>query len=44
MRLFLYLEDAYLDDPIWAAGQPLALDYMLPEKPSDLEMRESASL
>jgi hypothetical protein len=33
-----------MDDHIWTAGLPLALDYMLPEKPSDPEMRESASL
>jgi hypothetical protein len=38
------LEDPWMDDPIWTAGLPLALDYMLPEKPLDPEMRESASL
>ena len=31
-------------DDQWTAGLPSTLDYMLPEKPSDPEMRESASL
>jgi hypothetical protein len=38
------LEELWMDDPIWTAGLPSELDYMLPEKPSDPEMRESASL
>ena len=33
-----------MDETIWTAGLPLELDYMLPAKPSDPEMRESASL
>jgi len=33
-----------MDDDFWASGLPSALDYMLPEKPLDPEMRESASL
>jgi hypothetical protein len=37
-------EEASMDDDIWTAGLPPTLDYMLPEKPLDPEMRESASL
>jgi hypothetical protein len=33
-----------MDEDIWTGGLPPRLDYMLPEKPSDPEMRESASL
>lgn len=33
-----------MDDHIWTAGLPSNLDYMLPEKPLDPEMRESASI
>jgi hypothetical protein len=33
-----------MNDLVWTAGLPFALDYMLPEKPLDPEMRESASL
>jgi hypothetical protein len=33
-----------MDDDIWTAGLPSMLDYMLPEKPLDPEMRESASM
>lgn len=33
-----------MNDVVWTAGLPSALDYVLPEKPLDPEMRESASL
>jgi hypothetical protein len=38
------LEELWMDDPVWTGGLPSTLDYMLPEKPTDPEMRESASL
>jgi hypothetical protein len=33
-----------MSDGTWSGGLPLELDYMLPEKPQDPEMRESASI
>lgn len=33
-----------MSDDTWSGGLPLELDYMLPEKPQDPEMRESASI
>src|SRR5258707_950302 len=32
-----------MSDDTWSGGLPPELDYMLPEKPQDPEMRESAS-
>jgi hypothetical protein len=43
-RIAKILKELNMGDPLWTAGLPLTLDYMLPEKPLDPEMRESASL
>jgi len=44
MRAAEIAREPWMDDDIWTAGLPSNLDYMLPEKPLDPEMRESASI